>query len=94
MAAAMKRLILVAAILLAGCQSQGDIAADNYAAASASGATDAELCRGAQAVAEAYRASQDAAKAAKWDQDAEVKCATAALKSYNDSMPWSGKSGF
>lgn len=68
----------MAAIAVAGCsQSAGEKAEAEYEAAKNSGASQAQLCRSAKAVAQAYSRAGDAEAAAQWQDYAQIDCSLA-----------------
>jgi len=74
----MKKMIFIAAMALAGCsQSPGERAEEAYLDAKNSGAAQAQLCRSAQAVEQAYRTSGEASKADQWKLYAQIDCSSA-----------------
>ena len=84
----MRKLLLIFSLVLAGCASKGDEAAEAYEIAKNSGASDAQLCRSAQAVWDAYVASGDATEAEQWKTQASIDCSLAHFKEgYRELRP-------
>ena len=73
----MKKLIFIAALALAGCQSEGERAEAEYDRIRYSGASQSQLCRSALAVSEAYRLDGKSQDAQAWAGYAESDCAMA-----------------
>ncbi len=72
------RALFIAVLALAGCaQSAGERAEEAYTDAKNSGATQAQLCRSAQAVEQGYRADGESDKADQWKLYAQVDCSGA-----------------
>jgi len=76
----MNRLFLIVAIMLAGCASEAEKAEQAFVAVKNSGGTEAELCRSAQAVKDAYEREPDSDKVENWTSLAQAHCSLAFFK--------------
>ena len=73
----MKKIIIIAALALAGCGSKSDSAESAYDAAKNAGAPEAQLCRSAEQVSLAYGAEGDGEATERWKTYAQVHCSAA-----------------
>lgn len=75
----MKWMILVGALALFGCKSEGDRFADDYERAQKDPSLSGkDMCAAASSAAEAYQQEHDLDKAADWRDKAQLSCALAA----------------
>ena len=81
----MRWIIPVAAIFLAGCQSEGERAEAAYQSLRTSGGSQTELCRSAHEVKDAYQQSGQKDQAEQWARYAQTDCVSALwLDGYRD----------
>lgn len=75
----MKRLILLAALALSACKSEGDRFADDYERAKSDPHLHgADMCAAATSAASAYQQEHDLDKASEWRSKAQLSCAMSA----------------
>lgn len=75
----MRAAIILAMALLAGCKSEGDRFADDYAQAESDPSlTGRDMCNAATAASDAYQREHDLAKASEWRSKAALSCSLSA----------------
>lgn len=75
----MKRTILLAALLLCSCKSEGDKFADDYERAEKDPSLrGTDMCASARSASEAYQNEHNLEKASEWRSKAALSCALAA----------------
>jgi hypothetical protein len=83
----MRKLIFIAALALAGCQSEGERADRQieapYYEAGISGASPDVLCSRAFEVSLAYKSSGNSKQSEQWDSKASAHCIVASLERQN-----------
>lgn len=75
----MKKLIIIAALALAGCASEGEKAEAEYRIETSGFVTVEDKCRAARKVQQAYLSDQNQDKFRRWRLHADLACNDAAL---------------